>query len=58
MGTGAEDSGPSMNNLFENLFQTCPKLGQGGTMDMKYMVLFYKSGRLRVVVNTANLIPL
>jgi len=27
-------------------------------MHMKYMFLFYKTGRLRVVVSTANLIPL
>ncbi|KAJ7498142.1 tyrosyl-DNA phosphodiesterase-domain-containing protein [Mycena galericulata] len=38
--------------------QTCPKLGQGVCMHMKYMLLFYKSGRLRVVISTANLIPL
>ncbi|KAJ6568428.1 tyrosyl-DNA phosphodiesterase-domain-containing protein [Mycena vulgaris] len=57
VGSGTEESGPSMCNLFDNWVQTCPKLGKGGCMHMKYMVLFYKSGRVRVVISTANLIP-
>ncbi|KAJ7691949.1 tyrosyl-DNA phosphodiesterase-domain-containing protein [Mycena rosella] len=57
-GSGAEESGPSMRNLSDNWVQTCPKLGSGGCMHMKYMVLFYESGRLRVVISTANLIPI
>ncbi|KAJ7483416.1 tyrosyl-DNA phosphodiesterase-domain-containing protein [Mycena latifolia] len=62
VGTGTESSGPSMTTgtgLFpKNWVQTCPRLGTSGVMHMKYMMLFYSSGRLRVVVSTANLIPL
>ncbi|KAJ7498156.1 tyrosyl-DNA phosphodiesterase-domain-containing protein [Mycena galericulata] len=61
-GTQREETGPSMTRLpqphHRDWVQTCPKLGQGGCMHMKYMLLFYKSGRLRVVISTANLIPL
>ncbi|KAJ7114050.1 hypothetical protein C8R44DRAFT_796164 [Mycena epipterygia] len=56
-GSGKEESAPSMTNLSDNWVQTCPKLGKGGCMHMKYMLLFY-SGRLRVVVSTANLISM
>ncbi|KAJ7330426.1 tyrosyl-DNA phosphodiesterase-domain-containing protein [Mycena albidolilacea] len=58
--TGQEGSGPTMTRLFENpnWIQTCPKVGTGGCFHMKYMFLFYKSGRLRVVVSTANLVSL
>ncbi|KAJ7483429.1 tyrosyl-DNA phosphodiesterase-domain-containing protein [Mycena latifolia] len=58
VGSGTEESGPSMTILLDNWVQTCPKLGTGGCMHMKYMVLFYKSGRLRVVISTANLISI
>ncbi|KAF9018799.1 phospholipase D/nuclease, partial [Hymenopellis radicata] len=34
-----------------------PKLGQMGCFHMKFMLIFYKTGRLRVVIATANLIP-
>ncbi|KAJ7777111.1 tyrosyl-DNA phosphodiesterase-domain-containing protein [Mycena metata] len=59
-GTGSEENGPSMSRSFRNLnwIQTCPKLGKSGCFHMKYMVLCYKSGRLRVVVSTANLLLL
>ncbi|KAJ7036605.1 tyrosyl-DNA phosphodiesterase-domain-containing protein [Mycena alexandri] len=59
-GTGSEENGPSMSRLFRNpnWIQTCPKVGKGGCFHMKYMVLCYKSGRLRVVVSTANLLLL
>ncbi|KAJ6465209.1 tyrosyl-DNA phosphodiesterase-domain-containing protein [Mycena vitilis] len=58
--TGAEASGPSMSRLFANpnWIQTCPKVRTGGCFHMKYMVLLYNSGRLRVVVSTANLLSL
>ncbi|KAJ7654571.1 hypothetical protein DFH06DRAFT_1202763 [Mycena polygramma] len=46
--------GPSIKSL--NWIQACPKVGTGGCFHMKYMVLLYKSGRLRVVVSTANLV--
>ncbi|KAJ7780085.1 tyrosyl-DNA phosphodiesterase-domain-containing protein [Mycena maculata] len=58
-GTGREEDGPSlMTDFFQEWVQTCPRLGKGGCMHMKYMLLFYKTGRLRVVISTANLIPL
>ncbi|CAK5273496.1 unnamed protein product [Mycena citricolor] len=38
--------------------RTCPEVGFGGCFHMKYMVLVYESGRLRVVVSTANLLPI
>ncbi|KAF8215108.1 tyrosyl-DNA phosphodiesterase I [Mycena galopus ATCC 62051] len=55
-----EEKEPSMNRLFsnQNWIQTCPKLGKGGCFHMKYMLLFHKSGRLRVVVSTANLVQI
>ncbi|KAJ6580791.1 tyrosyl-DNA phosphodiesterase-domain-containing protein [Mycena capillaripes] len=58
--TGREDNGPSMARLFDNSnwIQTCPKVGTGGCMHIKLMALFYKSGRLRVVISTANLLSL
>ncbi|KAJ7663951.1 tyrosyl-DNA phosphodiesterase-domain-containing protein [Mycena polygramma] len=46
--------GPSIKS--SNWIQACPKVGTGGCFHMKYMVLLYKSGRLRVVVSTANLV--
>ncbi|KAJ6568434.1 hypothetical protein DFH09DRAFT_1278058 [Mycena vulgaris] len=60
VGSGTEKSGQSMCNAFDNWVQTYPKLGTGGCMHMKapYMILFYKSGRLRVFISTANLIPI
>ncbi|KAJ7780099.1 tyrosyl-DNA phosphodiesterase-domain-containing protein [Mycena maculata] len=41
---------------FEDI--TCPRLGKGGCVHMKYILIFYKIGHLRVVISTANLIPL
>ncbi|KAJ7236427.1 tyrosyl-DNA phosphodiesterase-domain-containing protein, partial [Mycena haematopus] len=54
-----EHSGPSMARLFKNTnwIQTCPRVNTGGCFHMKYMLLVYKSGRLRVVISTANLVP-
>ncbi|PCH43297.1 phospholipase D/nuclease [Wolfiporia cocos MD-104 SS10] len=38
--------------------KTTPFLRNGmGCMHMKFMLLFYRSGRLRIVVSTANMIP-
>ncbi|KAJ6621511.1 tyrosyl-DNA phosphodiesterase I [Mycena sp. CBHHK59/15] len=57
--TGSEEQRATMTkNIFPNWVQTCPKLGRGGCLHMKYMLLFYKTGRLRVVVSTANLLSL
>ncbi|KAK7007425.1 tyrosyl-DNA phosphodiesterase-domain-containing protein [Favolaschia claudopus] len=54
---GSEDSGPSTTPIANtNFIRTAPRLSKGGCMHMKYMLLFYSDGRLRVVVSTANLI--
>ncbi|KAF9461346.1 tyrosyl-DNA phosphodiesterase-domain-containing protein [Collybia nuda] len=48
---------PSLKNVLPNWIKTTPLLRGGrGCMHMKFMLLFYKTGRLRVVVSTANLI--
>ncbi|KAJ7459408.1 tyrosyl-DNA phosphodiesterase-domain-containing protein [Mycena galericulata] len=49
---------PTLKNVFPNWVRVCPPLTDGrGCMHMKYMLLFSKSGALRVVVGTANLVP-
>ncbi|KAJ3808629.1 tyrosyl-DNA phosphodiesterase-domain-containing protein [Lentinula aff. lateritia] len=48
----------SVKNALPNWIKTTPFLRGGyGCMHMKFMLIFYKTGRLRVVVSTANLIP-
>ncbi|TFK18940.1 phospholipase D/nuclease [Coprinopsis marcescibilis] len=48
---------PSIKNVLPHWIRTTPHLRGGfGCQHMKFMLLFYKSGRLRVVVSTANLI--
>ncbi|KAF9018800.1 phospholipase D/nuclease [Hymenopellis radicata] len=39
-----------------NWIELTPKLGHMGCFHMKFMLIFYKTGRLRVVISTANLI--
>ncbi|KAI8996303.1 tyrosyl-DNA phosphodiesterase-domain-containing protein [Trametes punicea] len=47
----------SIKAILPNWVRTTPFLRNGfGCMHMKFMLLFYKSGRLRVVVSTANLV--
>ncbi|KAK0205913.1 tyrosyl-DNA phosphodiesterase-domain-containing protein [Desarmillaria ectypa] len=47
-----------MRNILPNWIKTVPKLnGPYGCMHMKFMIIFYKTGRLRVVISSANLIP-
>ncbi|SJL01230.1 uncharacterized protein ARMOST_04548 [Armillaria ostoyae] len=47
-----------MRNVLPNWIKTVPKLnGPYGCMHMKFMIIFYKTGRLRVVISTANLVP-
>ncbi|KAG5640711.1 hypothetical protein DXG03_007468 [Asterophora parasitica] len=47
----------SLKNVLPNWIKTTPLLRGGrGCQHMKFMLLFYKTGRLRVVVSTANLI--
>ncbi|KAI0651034.1 tyrosyl-DNA phosphodiesterase-domain-containing protein [Trametes meyenii] len=47
----------SIKAILPNWIRTTPFLRNGfGCMHMKFMLLFYKTGRLRVVVSTANLI--
>ncbi|KJA22168.1 hypothetical protein HYPSUDRAFT_41333 [Hypholoma sublateritium FD-334 SS-4] len=46
-----------IKNVLPNWIRTTPHLPGGrGCQHMKFMLLFYKSGRLRVVISTANLI--
>ncbi|KAF8800390.1 phospholipase D/nuclease [Phlegmacium glaucopus] len=47
----------SIKNVLPNWIRTTPFLRAGhGCQHMKFMLLFYKTGRLRVVISTANLI--
>ncbi|KXN83273.1 Tyrosyl-DNA phosphodiesterase 1, partial [Leucoagaricus sp. SymC.cos] len=47
----------SIKYTFPNWIKTAPPLRGGfGCQHMKFMLLFYKNGRLRVVISTANLI--
>ncbi|KAK7445706.1 hypothetical protein VKT23_014702 [Stygiomarasmius scandens] len=49
----------TVKNVMPNWIRTTPEIkGQGGygCMHMKFMLIFYKSGRLRVAVTTANLV--
>ncbi|KAG5650353.1 hypothetical protein H0H81_012545 [Sphagnurus paluster] len=47
----------TLKNVLPNWIRTTPALRGGrGCMHMKFMLLFYKTGRLRVVISTANLI--
>ncbi|KZO91532.1 phospholipase D/nuclease [Calocera viscosa TUFC12733] len=39
------------------LYLTPKMKNKGGIMHVKFMMLFYKSGRLRLVIPTANLVP-
>ncbi|CAL1698618.1 unnamed protein product [Somion occarium] len=57
----AQDSqgNETMKEVLPNWIKTTPFLRGGrGCMHMKFMLLFYKTGRLRVVVSTANLLPI
>ncbi|TEB20188.1 phospholipase D/nuclease [Coprinellus micaceus] len=47
----------SIKNVLPHWIKTTPPLRSGfGCMHMKFMLLFYKTGRLRIVISTANLI--
>ncbi|THU94058.1 phospholipase D/nuclease [Dendrothele bispora CBS 962.96] len=47
----------SLKNVLPNWIKTTPVLKGGfGVMHMKFMLIFYKTGRLRVAVTTANLV--
>ncbi|KAG1744560.1 tyrosyl-DNA phosphodiesterase-domain-containing protein [Suillus paluster] len=48
---------PTIRNVLPNWVMTAPFLRNGrGCQHMKFMLIFYKTGRLRVVISTANLI--
>ncbi|KAG0694966.1 tyrosyl-DNA phosphodiesterase-domain-containing protein [Suillus ampliporus] len=48
---------PTMRNILPNWVMTVPFLRSGrGCQHMKFMLIFYKTGRLRVVISTANLV--
>ncbi|EGN94780.1 hypothetical protein SERLA73DRAFT_171190 [Serpula lacrymans var. lacrymans S7.3] len=52
-----ESGQATIKNVLPNWIRTTPFLRYGrGCMHMKFMLLFYKTGRLRVVISTANLI--
>ncbi|KAJ7843385.1 hypothetical protein B0H13DRAFT_1648442 [Mycena leptocephala] len=55
------DVDPALKNVFPNWVRVCPPLTGGGggrgCMHMKYMLLFAKSGALRIVIGSANLVP-
>ncbi|KAJ7262092.1 tyrosyl-DNA phosphodiesterase-domain-containing protein, partial [Mycena rebaudengoi] len=66
-GTEQKSASVLADKPFLNWVQTCPKLGYERSdtdkgpqsqkcMHMKFILLFYRTGRLRVVVSTANLI--
>ncbi|KAJ7696922.1 hypothetical protein B0H17DRAFT_1328965 [Mycena rosella] len=59
-GADVEAESPSLKNVFPQWVRVCPPLHappMRGCMHMKYMLLFSKTGGLRVVVSTANLVP-
>nr|GAT54541.1 predicted protein [Mycena chlorophos] len=53
-------SGPLLRHILPNWVRVCPRVHRigdfDGSMHMKYMLLFSKSGTLRVVVSSANLV--
>ncbi|KAF9228232.1 phospholipase D/nuclease [Gyrodon lividus] len=53
-----DQSGQAISkNILPNWIMTVPFLRNGrGCQHMKFMLIFYKTGRLRVVVSTANLV--
>ncbi|EMD34993.1 hypothetical protein CERSUDRAFT_54191, partial [Gelatoporia subvermispora B] len=52
-----QGSNETIKEVLPNWIKTTPFLRNGmGCMHIKFMLLFYKSGRLRVVVTTANFI--
>ncbi|KAK0231472.1 tyrosyl-DNA phosphodiesterase-domain-containing protein [Armillaria fumosa] len=54
----AHGESEGMRNILPNWIKTVPKLiGPYGCMHMKFMIIFYKTGRLRVAISTANLVP-
>ncbi|CCM05286.1 uncharacterized protein FIBRA_07498 [Fibroporia radiculosa] len=47
----------TIKTILPNWIKTTPFLRNGmGCMHMKFMLLFYKSGRLRIMISTANMI--
>ncbi|KAF9650179.1 phospholipase D/nuclease [Thelephora ganbajun] len=54
-----ENREPSMRFIQQNWIRITPKLLYNySCMHMKFMLVFYKSGRLRTAITTANLVPL
>ncbi|ETW80095.1 hypothetical protein HETIRDRAFT_459808 [Heterobasidion irregulare TC 32-1] len=53
----ANGSEPTIKQILHNWIRVTPVLRGGrGVMHMKFFLLFYKSGRLRLVISTANLV--
>ncbi|KAL0058705.1 hypothetical protein AAF712_014616 [Marasmius tenuissimus] len=58
VGQPEQDGKAGMHNVLPDWIKTVPFLKGGyGCMHMKFMLIFYKTGRLRVAVTTANLNP-
>ncbi|KAG8908766.1 hypothetical protein FRB99_003004 [Tulasnella sp. 403] len=57
VGQPGEDGKSSVHNILPNWIKVTPFLPNGrGCMHMKFMLIFYSDGRLRVVITTANFI--
>lgn len=53
----AADGNTSVHHILPNWVKTTPFLRAGrGCMHMKFMLIFYSTGRLRIMISTANLI--
>ncbi|KAF8587152.1 phospholipase D/nuclease [Ramaria rubella] len=52
-----ENGATSVHNVLPNWVRVTPQLRGGrGCMHIKFMLLFYRSGRVRIVIMTANLV--
>jgi len=51
-----ENGSATIEQVLPNWIRVTPFLRGRGVMHMKFLLLFYKSGRLRIVISTANLI--
>ncbi|KAI0310622.1 tyrosyl-DNA phosphodiesterase-domain-containing protein [Amylostereum chailletii] len=55
--TPASSNSPTVKEILPNWIRATPVLHDGrGAMNIKFFLIFYKTGRLRIVISTANLI--
>ncbi|KAF8905618.1 tyrosyl-DNA phosphodiesterase-domain-containing protein [Mucidula mucida] len=52
---GQSNKDTDMRYVLPNWIKITPKLGHLGCFHMKFMLIFYKTGRMRVAITTANL---